>query len=29
MVTETSYSLSKRLSAPYEEALQKVKDALK
>ena len=29
MVTETGYGLSKRLSAPYEEALQKVKDALK
>jgi len=29
MVTETSYGLSKKLSIPYEEALPKVKDALR
>jgi len=29
MVTETAYGLSRRLSLPYEEALPRVKDALK
>ena len=29
MVTETAYGMSRRLSLPYEEALPRVKDALK
>lgn len=29
MVTQTAYGLSRRLSMPYEEALRRVKDALK